>query len=325
MKYAEYMKSPEWKRLRAEARERANGKCEFCGAGADAVHHVAYPKGGFHEDGLENLVVVCESCHMKSHGIRGHEMTNAMVLNFEGKALVASQMEGEAVFRFRDAFDALEYGEVTHVYKTFSNSMLPQQVYSSAWGRLPEQCKKEIREEIDGTHRIVHYVTEKGLYRMAMNSSSEKADRFQDWLADVCMSIRQHGCYPPPEMAIAPKTPSEMLLMAATQLVEHERQISVLENRVNALEESKQEILDSIARTVASPGFLTVRQQMLMMKINPEQLIGNEPAKKVVGGYARRIGNELGVKPAKIMEGTYEVNAWPANVIERAISAAGLH
>lgn len=67
--YQRYMASPEWKELRAKARERAGNKCEFCSGPPDHVHHVKYPKR-YQEDHMDNLVVACEACHEKLHGIR---------------------------------------------------------------------------------------------------------------------------------------------------------------------------------------------------------------------------------------------------------------
>lgn len=330
MRYDEYLKSDEWKTRRAQARYRAKNRCEHCGGSPDHVHHVRYPKN-FKDDVLENLIVVCESCHMKHHGIRGNEMTNAMVLNFEGNSLIATQFEGEALFRFRDAFDALEYGESTSAFKAVQNAFLPKQVYASAWGRLPEACRREMREETDGVDRVVQYVTEKGLYRLAMQSSSAKADRFQDWLADVCLCIRQHGCYPAPETK-QPATAAEALLMTVQQLVtverkqiEHDHRISQLESERNLLALEYQQLKDSVAMTVAAPGFFSIRQYMLMRGMNPEQKVGNETQKQLLGRVASSVGKEKGVIPGEIIEGTFKPKTWPANIIDEAIKRSGLH
>lgn len=68
-RYQSYLNSPEWKTLRSLARDRAGNKCEMCEGPPDHVHHVKYPKV-FKDDHLDNLVVVCERCHNKLHGIR---------------------------------------------------------------------------------------------------------------------------------------------------------------------------------------------------------------------------------------------------------------
>lgn len=80
-RYAKYMASPAWKELRAKARERSGNKCEFCGGPPEHVHHVRYPKR-FEDDHLDNLVVACEPCHSKLHGIR----SDVFVDNWVGTA-----------------------------------------------------------------------------------------------------------------------------------------------------------------------------------------------------------------------------------------------
>ncbi len=67
--YQEYLESPEWDALRKEAYKRAKNRCELCDDHADAAHHIKYPKS-FEDDCLENLLVVCDRCHKKLHGIK---------------------------------------------------------------------------------------------------------------------------------------------------------------------------------------------------------------------------------------------------------------
>ncbi len=66
--YENYLSCIEWKHLRAKAYARSAGNCELCGEPACAVHHIKYPRH-YTEDNLKNLIVVCENCHGKLHGI----------------------------------------------------------------------------------------------------------------------------------------------------------------------------------------------------------------------------------------------------------------
>lgn len=72
-RYQEYLKSPEWEKLRLAAYARAYGKCEFCNNKGAGVHHIKYPKNLKEDDCLDNLVVVCDKCHDRIHGILGDE------------------------------------------------------------------------------------------------------------------------------------------------------------------------------------------------------------------------------------------------------------
>lgn len=47
-------------------------------------------------------------------------------------------------------------------------------------------------------------VTEPGLYRLIFKSRKPEAERFRTWMThEVLPSIRQHGCYPPPEVQVS--------------------------------------------------------------------------------------------------------------------------
>ncbi len=65
-KYNEYIKSPEWRALRAKVFRRCKGICEGCGENAAVqVHHLTYARLG-HEM-LFDVVAVCLSCHEQLH------------------------------------------------------------------------------------------------------------------------------------------------------------------------------------------------------------------------------------------------------------------
>jgi len=72
MNYRDYLQSPEWKALRKKAIDRDNGKCIFCNRAFREVHHVKYPKR-FPQDHIDNLLVVCEKCHRRLHGIKNND------------------------------------------------------------------------------------------------------------------------------------------------------------------------------------------------------------------------------------------------------------
>lgn len=70
-RYREYLNSSEWEFLRNAAYTKAKGLCELCGQTAGGVHHIRYPKNLKEDDSLDNLVVVCATCHSRLHGITG--------------------------------------------------------------------------------------------------------------------------------------------------------------------------------------------------------------------------------------------------------------
>ena len=67
--YRRYLKTDHWKETRAEALKRGHYKCHDCGATANLqVHHLTYARRGHERQ--SDLVVVCDKCHKKRHGIK---------------------------------------------------------------------------------------------------------------------------------------------------------------------------------------------------------------------------------------------------------------
>ena len=68
MDYELYLKTEEWQRTRLDAIENARGQCERCGSGDGIqVHHKTYERRG--EELPEDLIVLCDKCHEKEHGL----------------------------------------------------------------------------------------------------------------------------------------------------------------------------------------------------------------------------------------------------------------
>jgi 5-methylcytosine-specific restriction endonuclease McrA len=65
-KYNKYMHSKAWRRKRKEAFAYHGSECAFCGAKHNLhIHHKSY-KSLFNEN-MDDLMVLCEPCHMKVH------------------------------------------------------------------------------------------------------------------------------------------------------------------------------------------------------------------------------------------------------------------
>lgn len=65
--YTEYMKSPEWKKLREQVKNRDKQQCQDCGLlyGCLQVHHLTYER--FKHELLDDLITLCDECHRKRH------------------------------------------------------------------------------------------------------------------------------------------------------------------------------------------------------------------------------------------------------------------
>ncbi len=73
--YEEYLDSPHWEDTRRRVLQRADWKCEACGArAADQVHHMRYPRNCFpgseewkRQQKLFDLRAICRTCHIDVH------------------------------------------------------------------------------------------------------------------------------------------------------------------------------------------------------------------------------------------------------------------
>ena len=70
--YGEYLKSPEWKAIRAERLEFDHYKCQLCSAKENLqVHHNNYPANWF-DTKLNDLITLCDRCHKRHHSAFRH-------------------------------------------------------------------------------------------------------------------------------------------------------------------------------------------------------------------------------------------------------------
>jgi prophage antirepressor-like protein len=113
----------------------------------------------------------------------------------------------------------------------------------------------------DSLDQQTNMVCESDIYRLIMRSHLPNAERFQDWVVEeVFPSIRKTGSY-----SIEQKTPAEMLLMYAQQMVEIEKQQMALakkqqeqDERIEAIE-AKQEALDRGCRDFSVMAWANLR------------------------------------------------------------------
>jgi len=63
--YDGYLSSWQWDAREKAVMNRDGHLCQYCGQKASAVHHLTYEHVGF--EPLEDLVAICESCHVEEH------------------------------------------------------------------------------------------------------------------------------------------------------------------------------------------------------------------------------------------------------------------
>jgi hypothetical protein len=307
MRYEEYLKSDEWKHLRANARYRAKNRCEHCGGSPDHVHHVRYPKN-FKDDTLENLIVVCGSCHMKHHGIRGKEMTNALSIEFAGDQFCATEFEGKHFARFEDVRRILNF-------------------LSSHWAT----CQREIEEGTDWlllenpfTGKIEPFLSESGVLILGMRfGMNDKAKQLRRTLADMATN----------KTPIAkPMTPGEILRLQAEQMIYLERiaeEAKADSAAAKAIAETTQSQVDGIRnlviRVIAPDGTYQARTYIntFIPGVCPDEIVfGQTTLVQLIGKHASIIAKQRGYSIKKVSEGRYMVGTYTKEILDDAVYSA---
>ena len=117
--YEKFLKSLDWKEQRAEALDRTEGFCEFCGEVAVNVHHAQYPKK-LKENNPHNLIAVCKRCHDLSHGLRAMEKivdaTRMSELTPNGVKLRYLLTDGRVYASAKSWIKALQVPSTLHIW-----------------------------------------------------------------------------------------------------------------------------------------------------------------------------------------------------------------
>jgi 5-methylcytosine-specific restriction endonuclease McrA len=78
MPYGAYLQTSEWAERRRGALRRANDRCETCRTDARLhVHHRTYERRG--EERPDDLIVLCEDCHLAVHTSGGSHRPRGLV------------------------------------------------------------------------------------------------------------------------------------------------------------------------------------------------------------------------------------------------------
>lgn len=205
MSYADYLQSPQWRELRAKARERSGGHCEMCGGEASHVHHVRYPKR-YKDDNLDNLLVLCTTCHARVHGIRGVLMPNddIQVFTFGNIKCSVKMVNDKPLFEIRGLMRALGVIHSPAADDYRRAGFREEQAVANAVARFQRGLKSDEMQLFDepvGDNKTVTktYVTEGGMYHLLFLVHSPDAENFMRWVThEVLPEIRSTGRYSMP-------------------------------------------------------------------------------------------------------------------------------
>lgn len=150
-----------------------------------------------------------------------------------------------------------------------------------------------------GQNREMYIINESGLYSLVLSSKLPSAKRFKRWItSEVIPSIRKTGSYNKPMSQL------ELMQMSINQLVEQERQMKELSNRVDMIE----------AKSITSPidyytiaGFASIRRQKIDITLA-----------NILGRKASKLSREYGYNIGKVSDPRYgTVNTYHADILNK--------
>lgn len=325
--YEEYIRSDEWKALARAARARAGFRCEFCGGEPEHVHHVRYPKE-FRKDSLDNLIVVCSLCHNHSHGIRG----DVAVADIEKFVFPATQGDvrevrvttcnGANYFHFDDVYNALA-GSAESVfsqvrkYRAETNTSGQLNPKSHLLNRLDEDEWKRLEIPYNGKKVSSIWVTEHGVYGLALTLDTPECKRFRRWLKhEVLPTLHRTGTY-------AMRTDQQAQIMDSIiefaqahknhhgRLNAHDTRLSEHESKIAALTDSQSVLLRKIDARIGE----TTQTAAAFISSNKLRKISAAD----LGKKATEMAIAQNVKVEKVSDPRFgQVNIYPIPLLEEA-------
>lgn len=74
LRYQDYLQTEYWQAVRELKLRNSSGRCEYCGSTENIrIHHESYTHKYCEYDHLDELSVVCDSCHKGVHGIQSRQ------------------------------------------------------------------------------------------------------------------------------------------------------------------------------------------------------------------------------------------------------------
>jgi prophage antirepressor-like protein len=193
------------------------------------------------------------------------------------------------------------------------------------------------------SQRIYH---ESILYKSMMVASqqegfnNEEVNKLLDFIfVEVLPSIRKHGQYPPPQNKAMIPSSWEVVSQIAQQMshianlgIEHENRLNKLEWKTSVMDEEALRDKDEIERLkdgqeilkghlyeiLGSPNNRTVRLRMQELGLSRKSI---ELHKMEVGQLCKKMCEQSNIQlPEKLVEGKYNVNQYPIDIIDRALT-----
>lgn len=204
-------------------------------------------------------------------------------------------------------FNNSEFGEVRTVEIDGKPYFMASDIakalgYARPNDAVSAHCRATVKYStpISGKMQEVNFISEGDIYRLIVRSNLPSAERFEKWVFDeVLPQIRQTGSY-------MPSSPLEALQMTVNQLVEQEKRLNSMENRLDQIE----------AKAITSPvdyytiaGFASVRKQNIDVS-----------TANILGRKASKLSKEYGYDIGKVSDPRYgSVNTYHVDILNMVL------
>lgn len=205
-------------------------------------------------------------------------------------------------------FNNSEFGEVRTVEIDSKPYFVASDIanalgYSNTRDAISRHCKGVVKCDIPTNSGIqnMSVIPEGDIYRLIIRSQLPTAEKFEQWVFDeVLPQIRQTGGYE------KPMTQLEIIQMSINQLVEQERRLNSVENRLDMIE----------AKAITSPvdyytiaGFASVRKQKI-----------DVCTANMLGRKATKLSKEYGYDIGKVSDPRYgTVNTYHVDILNKVM------
>ena len=157
------------------------------------------------------------------------------VFEYEGSRVRTVTIDGEPYFVSRDVCEVL--GIVNH---------------KDAVSRLSEKMKSGVGiTDPHGREQYTSVISEAGVYKIVFQSRKPEAEKFTDWIAEkVLPSIKKTGMYFHGQKL---PTHSELMHMITGELLKHDKDITLLKQRMDDTDTRFEETNDTFIKVLCEP------------------------------------------------------------------------
>lgn len=200
----------------------------------------------------------------------------------------------------------------------------------SIWYALDddEKCEIPVRDS-DGKEMLHRFVSEPGMYHIAAKFDTTMSKSFRRWITHELVPAYRKGELIKRDVEATGRELALQIQSIGTALVEAFDRIDKVEETANRheseisqLKSQREEINQKIARLSGEADFVTVRSRMLAKNIRQRDV---QKHAKNIGGICRELAIARRIDlPPKVVEGTYQVNQYPYELIDEVLEKEGL-